>query len=138
MRGYEDLRVIKVKAASDAGTTEVNSDVVDLQDYQGVLFVVTAGAITSGGAQSAKVEHGDNSELSDAADVTGLSITIADDDDNQSFVFDYRKTTKRYCRLTLLRATQNSAFGEVYAICYGGHVKAINNTVTNAVTVDYN
>lgn len=138
MRGYEDLKVIKVKAASGAGTTEVNSDTVDLADYEGVLFVVTANAITSGGAQSAKVEHGDESSLSDKADVSGLSITIADDDDNESFVLDYRKTTKRYCCLTLLRATQNSAFGEIYAICYGGHTKAINNTVASTVTVDHN
>lgn len=138
MRGYEDLKIIKVKAASTAATSAIQSDPVDLQDYEGVTFVVTAGAITSGGAQSAKVRHGDESNLSDAADVTGLSITIEDDDDGQTFLFDYKKSTKRYAELYVSRATQNSVFGEIYAVCYGGHVRAINNNVTDTLTVDNN
>lgn len=138
MGAYEELKVLKVEAAAAAGTSELNSDVVDLQDYEGVLFLVTAGAITSGGAQSIKVEEGDESNLSDAAAVTGLAITIDDDDDGQSFMLDYKKTTKRYCRATILRATENSAFGEIYAICYGPRVKPVVNAVTNTMTVVHN
>lgn len=137
-RGYSDLQITKVKAASVAGTSEVNSDIVDLMDCEGVVFLTTAGTITSGGAQSIKVEIGAESNLSDKADATGLAITIADDDDNQSFQLDYVKSTKRYARATILRATQNSAFGEIYAIRYGCHILPVTNTVTDTFTEDHN
>lgn len=135
-RGYADLKIVKVKAASAAGTTAVESDIVDLMDYDGVIFLTTVGAITTGGVQSIKVEDGDDSALSDAADVTGLAITIADDDDNQSMVLDYAKK-KRYARANISRATQNSAFGEVYAILYGAKTKPVTNTVTDTLTEDH-
>lgn len=136
-RGYSELKIEKVEAATVAGTSTIESAIVDLVDFEGVVFVTTAGTITSGGAQSMKVEHGDDSALSDAADVSGLSITIADDDDGQSFVLDYKKA-KRYARCTIPRATQNSVFGEIYAIYYGPHVAPITNTVTDTLTVDRN
>ncbi len=136
-RGYSDLKITKVKAPSAAGQTEVNSDIVDLQDYEGVVFVTSAGAITTGGAQSIKVEHGDASNLSDKEDVSGLAITIADDDDSQSFELDYRKA-KRYARATILRATQDSAFGEIYAICYGAHLQPVTASVADTLTEDHN
>jgi hypothetical protein len=137
IRGFEDLSIKKVKAASAAGQTAITSDIVDLQNFGGVLFLTTAGTITAGGVQSIKVEEGDNSALSDAADVSGLSITIADDDDNQSFVLDYRKK-KRYARASITRATQNSAFGEIYAILYNPNLSPVNNNVTDTFTVDSN
>lgn len=135
-RAFEELKIVKVKAAVAAGTTAIECDTVDLQDYDGVMFVTTVGAITSGGAQSVKVQEGDTSTPAD--DVTGLAITIADDDDGQSFVLDFKKGLKRYARLYISRASQNSAFGEVYAILYGARLKPVVNAVANTLTVDNN
>lgn len=137
-RGFEQFKVIKVKVASAAGTTAVNSDPVDLQDYDGVVFVTSSGAIVSGGVQSIKVQEGDASDLSDAVDVSGLAITIADTQGSQSFMLDYHRVVKRYARAVISRATQNSTFGEIYAICYGAALKPVVNAVASTMTVANN
>jgi hypothetical protein len=136
-RVYENIKVEKVEAATAAGTTAIESAIVDLSEYEGVAFVVSAGAITSGGVQSIKVEVGDDSALSDAAD-SGVAIAVADDDDSQSFLLDYAKSGKRYARCTISRATQNSAWGEIYALRYGAGKLPVVNTVADTLTLDNN
>lgn len=132
----QEIKIVKVKAASAAGQTDIESDIVDTQDYEGVMFFVTAGTIDSSGEQSLKIEHGDESDLSDAADVAGSSVAIADDDDGQVFVTDYYDVDKRYCRATITRATADSAFGEIYALLYGAKIKPVSNNVTDVITTN--
>lgn len=105
-------------AAGAAGTTAINGSVIDFASAEGALIVVQVGAITAGGVQSIKFQHGDAANLSDAADVAGTSQTIADDDDGEVFYIDIRRPVKRYGRLVISRATQASAFSAV-AILYG-------------------
>ena len=105
-------------AAGAAGTSAINGSVIDFKEAEGALIIVQVGAITAGGVQSIKFQEGDAANLSDAADVTGTSQTIADDDDGEVFYLDIRKPAKRYGRLVISRATQNSAFSAV-AVVYG-------------------
>lgn len=115
--GNSISRVITVTAGA-AGTTDINSSVVDLSDCEGVAFLLQMGAIVSGAVTSAKVQQGDASDLSDAADLAGSAQTIADTDDEEVFVFDVRRATKRYVRLVVDRGTQNATCSAV-AIRYG-------------------
>lgn len=128
-----EVKILKVKAASAAGTTAINSDPVDCLGYRNVAFITTVGAITTGGTQSIKLEHDDASGMGTVADVSGKSITIADDDDNQSFLLSY-PVAKRYVRATITRADQNSAFGEIYALLYNAEKLPITNDVANTFT----
>jgi len=130
----EDVRVLKVKDASVAGQTAINSDAVDVSGYEGCMFVVNAEAITAGGAQSIKVQQDAASNMASAADLAGTSVTIADDDDNQLFYVDVKRPRERYLRLVVSRATQNSAFGPIYAILYGPRKKPVANNVTDTMT----
>lgn len=129
-----DVKITKVKAASAAGTTAVTSDIIDMSGFESVAFMTTANAITATGVQSIKIQHGDESDLSDAADVTSASITIADDDDNQTFVVEMSQPIKRYCRAYVSRGTANSAFGEIYALQYGAKLRPVTNDVTDTLT----
>ena len=131
-----EIAISKVKDASGAGQTGVNSDAVDMQGYEGVLFLVNAGAITSGGVQSINVAQSDDSGGSpdDYSDLLGSKVTIADDDDNQLFFVEVKNPQKRYVRLEIARATQDSAFGPIYAFLYGAKIRPVNNNVANTIT----
>lgn len=91
-----------------AGTTNVSSDIVDTQGYDGVRFIIGFGAIVSGAATSIKARQGNASNLSDAADLEGTAQTVADTDDNLQRICDIYRPRERYVQLQTLRATQNS------------------------------
>jgi hypothetical protein len=132
----KENKVERVEAATSAGTADVDSAVVDLAGFSGVAFVVCSQAITTSGTAEIKVQHGDESNLSDAEDVDGLTITVADDDDNQTFVLDLSRPTKRYARLYIDRATANSAWSEILAFKYGAELKPVDNDVDGTITSD--
>lgn len=115
--GNSVSRVITVTNGA-AGTTDIESSVVDTSDCEGVVFILQMGAIVSGAVTSAKVQQGAASNLSDAADLTGTSQTIADTDDDEVFVFDVRRPRERYVRLYVDRGTQNATCSAI-AIKYG-------------------
>lgn len=113
------IRRAMLPSAGAAGQTAVNSDIIDTADAEGVAFLVQMGAITAGGVQSLRLVHGDAANLSDAADVAGSNQTIAVASANTLFYVDVRKPTKRYVRLIVSRATQDSTVQSIAAIVYG-------------------
>lgn len=105
--------------AGAAGTSAINGSVIDTANAEGVLFLVRMGAIVSGAVTSLKVQQGDASNLSDAADIAGTNQTIGDTDDEEIFVVDIKKPAKRYVRLVVSRATQNATVASAEALVYG-------------------
>lgn len=136
MRSFlsDDVKITKVSAASAAGTSTIDSSPVDMSGWEGVLFLTTALAITAGGVQSMKAQQDTAVGMGAAADLTGTGVTIADDDDNQTFWLDIYRPLERFVRVRILRATQNSAFGEIYAIQYRPRTKPVSNNVTDTIT----
>lgn len=104
--------------AGAAGTTDINGTTIDMQDYDGVLFVCTFGAITAAAVTSIKAQQGAASDMSDAADLAGTGQTIADDDDGKVFYIDLKNVTERYVRLVVDRGTQNAVVASAEAIQY--------------------
>jgi hypothetical protein len=129
-----EVKILKVKAASAAGTSAINSDTVDTLGYKNVAFITTVGAIVTGATTSIKLEHDDASGMGTVADVSGKSIAIADDDDNQSFLLSYN-VEKRYVRCTVSRADQNATVGEIYALLYNAGIRPITNAVADTFNV---
>lgn len=130
----DHTKITKVKDASAAGQTAINSTPVDMAGYDGVLFLVNAGTIVSGGVQSIKAQQDTAVGMGAAADLAGSSITIADDDDNQAFWLDVKRPLERFVRVTISRATQNSDFGPIWAIQYRGRTFPVSNNVTDTIT----
>lgn len=98
-----------------AGTTEVKSSAVDCQGARSVMYDVILGTITATGTGVAKVQHSDTTTDGDFADVTGLSISWDDADDNVVLVLEHTKITKRYSRVVWTPATANSVLGGIVA-----------------------
>lgn len=116
-----------------AGTSDVNSDIVDMQNFEGVRFLVGFGAITSGAVTSIKVQQGAASDMSDAADLLGTGVTVADNDDNQVAIVEVYKPRERYLRVTTDRGTQNAVIDFAIAELWGA--KKLPITDDTATTI---
>ena len=117
-----------------AGMSDVNSDIIDMQGFEGVRFIIGFGAIVAGGVTTIEVQQGAAASMSDAADLLGTSITIADTDDNQIAITDIFRPRERYLRLGTRRATQNSTIDFVIAELYGAHKQPITEDTATVVS----
>lgn len=119
-----------------AGTSDVNSDVVDTQGFEGVRFIAGFGAITAGAVTSIKVQQGTAANLSDAADLAGTGVTVADDDDNQIAIVDVYKPRERYLRVAFDRGTQNAVIDLLVAELYGPREKPITEDAAIVIAAE--
>lgn len=127
------FKFYRLANAAAAGQTAVNSSSIDTAGYDGVVLVTAFGAITSGGAQSVKIQDGATS--SPTTDVEGSSVTVADDDDNQIVVHDVYKPQKRYLRVVVSRATQDSVVDGIFAFLYQGRLDPQTNDTTTVCSL---
>jgi len=112
--------------AGSAGTT-LTSSAVDMQGFEGVMFVGTIA--TANAANFAKVQQSSDDGDADAyADLTGTKNVPGDDAD--SFLIDINKPRERYLKLLIDRGGANTATGDVYAIKYGAHAKPTSHGST--------
>ena len=126
----------RVEAATAAGTTDIESAIVDMAGYEGVVFFTTFGTITSGAVTSIKVQQNTANSTSGMADLTGTGITVADDDDGQTFAIEVYRPREQYLQCVVDRGTQNAVVGEIYAIRYGAAVQPVTNTVADTLTAE--
>jgi hypothetical protein len=119
IKGGKIVPLITITAGA-AGTSAINSSVIDFADCEGALIVVQTGPIVAGAVTSFKFQGGATS--SPSTDIEGTAQTIADDDDNEVFYLDIRRPVHRYGRIVVSRATQNATVSAV-AILYGSRDK---------------
>ena len=118
-----NTKITRVMDAKAAGAAAVNSTAVDMQNYEGVLFIAAFGTLaddqeTSIEAQQATASAGTFTDLS------GTTVgDMEDDDDNQLLILDIKNPTERYVRCTVNRATANAVIDGVIAVQYGPRKK---------------
>lgn len=118
-------------AAGVAGTSAINGATLDMTGFEGVLMVVTFGAITAGAVTSIKAQQGAASNLSDVADLLGTGQTIADTDDEKTFYINIHRPAERYVRLAVSRATQNAVVASAEYFQYGARTLPVPSHGTN-------
>lgn len=91
-----------------AGTSDLNSDIVDTAGFDGVRFIIGFGAITSGAVTSIKVQQDTDAAGSTMADLSGSAITVSDTSDNKIAIAEVFRPRERYLRLVTDRGTQNA------------------------------
>ena len=129
--------------AGAAAATDIAGSIIDMANFYGVMAVVRMGAITQGAVTTIKWKQGDvvDSEttptsITDAADLEGTSITIADDDDEQTFVSVLILPTDRWVQLYVDRATQNAVITSAEYIRFGARTQPTTLSIANAVTAE--
>ena len=130
MFGYllEDTKITEVMPYTAAGTSTINSTVLDMgtgeSAFDAVCFIVQTGDATSGTVLTATAKRNTASSTSSPTPVTtGVSATYtatsSTDTDNKLLIVDVRRCgVARYIYLELLRATQNCEIASCVAIQY--------------------
>jgi len=104
---YEGTLVRKALAYA-SGTADREGEIMDMAGYDEIEAVVMFAAIAGSADTAVKLEYGDESNLSDAEDVSGATSDVADDDDDQIFRLILRNPTKRYVRVVVDKDTSNA------------------------------
>jgi hypothetical protein len=131
----ELLKSVKVSqaitpTAGAAAATDIEGTVIDMAGFEGVLAIVTFGAIAANAVTGIKMQQGTDATVTDAADILGTSQTVADDDDGQIFCIDLFKPRERYVRLYVDRATQNAVVASAEYIQYGARTEPVTSAST--------
>lgn len=71
-------------AGSKADTAAATGTAVDITEYEGYLMVTQNVGVVTAGTIVGKLQHGDASDGSDAADVTGATFTSVGTTDDES------------------------------------------------------
>jgi hypothetical protein len=116
----DNIQIERVMDPSDgaAGTSDINSDSVDMQNFGGVKFEVTFGTITGSAVTSIKAQQDSVTGMGSAADLKGTGQTVADTDDEKIFYIDIAKPKKRFVRCVVDRGTQNAVVQSITANLY--------------------
>lgn len=131
-------KVTRVSNAVAAGTTDINASSVDMQGYDSVTFYYLFGAITATAVTSCKAQQSSDDAVADAfADLTGTSITVADDDDNQVVVLEVDRPRERYVRPVVDRGTANAVLDGIIAVQTKAQVEPVTHDSTTVVGSEY-
>jgi hypothetical protein len=124
----KNVKVTLVQPALADGQTDPDSAAVDMQGFEGVMFVGILGTVTEGGTAALKA-----AQSSDNVNFNDLSGVVATGDASDKFlVLDVYRPLDRYVRTTLTRAVANSIYGGTLAIQYGAHKRP---TIHDAATL---
>ena len=107
-----------------ASDTDQNSDRLDMQGYDGVLFLVPITDSVDTGVAALTIEQNDDDSDTGMSALTGAVATATsaanDDLNNKLLIVDVYRPTKRYVQGVITSLTANIAFGNTIAIRYKG------------------
>lgn len=129
---------IKITTMLDyaSGTASRNGAALDMEGFEGVLILVKHAAIAGSAAGDIHAEQGAESDLSDAADLLGTKIAVADDDDDQLFVLDIFRPRERYIRGVVTKNGANAQAESALYIQYGARKQPVTNAVADTVEIE--
>lgn len=122
-----DVKVTVVEAAAGAAQTALDSDILDMSGYEGVLFIAMLGDITSGSVLTLAAQQNTANSTSGMATLSGSATFTAgaSDADSKVLALDVYRPRERYVRAYLTRTTQDAIIGGVIAIQYGATKKPV-------------
>lgn len=124
MNLLKNVKIDQILGYYAAGTTARTSSIIDMQGYEGVLFVAGLGTIIEGGTVNVQVLQNTANTTVGMAAVAGTSahtVTAANALLTQSaIVVDVYKPLERYLEVTVTPASENAVILGVTAIRYKG------------------
>lgn len=124
----QNTELVLAKAASAAATSAVNSDVIDMANFGGVQFMTYIGTANAG--NFIKAQQGDESDLSDAADLEGTKLVATAD--GEGLWLDITKPSKRYVRIVATRGA-STTLGAIWAVKYNPRTGNRDNQETDVL-----
>ena len=138
----QDVRIDRVANAAAAAQTEVLTSVLDMQGYDGVLFLALLGDVadTSVLTLTAKENTASSTSSPTPTAVSGGAATFtagASNADNKVLAVDVVCPTKRFVFGSLTRTTANAVVDGIVAVRYKAHAKPVVNDgfLASALTI---
>lgn len=121
------VKVTVVSPAAAAAQTAINSSVLDMTGYEGVMFVALTGDVTSGSVLSLLAKGNTANSTSSPTPITQATATYtalsASDSDSKALIVDVFRPSLRYMFASLTRTTQDAVIGGIVAIQYSAKNK---------------
>lgn len=119
----KDCKITRVENAAAAGTTDLDTDVLDMAGYDGVLFIALLGDATSGSVLELQAfgNTANSTSSPTPVELTADSVTYtagASDADNKLMIVDVIRPAYRYVFGRLVIDTQNCVVDGIVAIQY--------------------
>lgn len=124
------VKLTKVADHTTAGTTDVESSIIDMKGYEGVVFFTSLG--TAAADNLIKVQQDDANGAGGMADLTGTGVTSGASPSNEDLWVEVYRPTKRYVRAVVVIDT-SSTCESVYALQYGARQFPVDNTTSGTI-----
>jgi hypothetical protein len=124
----KDCKVSQVLGYFAAGTTLRTSSIIDMQDYEGVMFIACLGTLIAGGTLDVYAQENTANATSGMARIpastTPLAVTAGMAAMTQSCILvDIFQPNKEFIQCNIAPATQNAVILGIVAIQYRGKFK---------------
>lgn len=127
MNLLNEVKITRVANAAAAAQTEVLSSVLDMQGYDGVMFVALLGDITATSVLTLTAKGNTASSTNSPTPVTQVATAGftagASDADNKVLVVDVFDPALRYVFASLTRTTANAVVDGIIAIQYTAELR---------------
>lgn len=115
----EDVVIQKVSNGATAGTTEVDSSIVDMSGWDGCCFIVDLATVVDASVLTLNVQENSANSTSGMATITGATATFtASTSSNKTLIVDVIKPSKRYVRAQFTRTAQNATVNTILCVLY--------------------
>lgn len=131
-----NVKVTQVSPAAAVGTSTINGTTLDMSGFDGVMFVLLAGAITDG-APGVQAASGSAANGSDKQTLLGALASLTNAQSNQIAILDLYRPLDRYVTPEIVRGGSTGAvIGGLVAIQYcAGFKPTTQDAATIASTV---
>lgn len=126
MQLSKNIKVSVVSGAAGAATTEIVSSVLDMQGYDGVIFIALLGDVTDTSVLTLTAKGNSANSTSSPTPVSQASATFtagATNADSKALMVDVADPAMRYAFASLTRTTANAIVGGIIAIQYGAEYR---------------
>lgn len=134
MNLLKNVKVSVVANSAAAAQTEVLSSVLDMQGYDGVMFIALLGDVTATSVLTLTAKGNSASSTSSPTPVTQKATTAftagASDADNLALIVDVCDPALRYIFASLTRTTANAVVNGIVAIQYKAEYRPTTQDAT--------
>jgi hypothetical protein len=130
----KNVKVTPVAASAAAGTTEVLSSVLDMQGFDGVMFIALLGDVTTASVLTLTAKGNTASSTSSPTPVAQVATAAFTADatsaDDKALVVDVYDPALRYVFASLTRTAANAVVNGIIAIQYKAEFKPTTQAAT--------
>ena len=136
----QEIREVRAPI-SNSSSIDSNSDIIDMQNYESVTFIVPITDCADTGIATITGEQDDEDADTNMAALAGATATATsgtnDDLNGQLLILEIDKPEERYIQIALTSSVANIAFGTGIAILTHKRVKPVSDhsTVLDATLV---